>query len=40
MEQMKTDLLLNLLKADSADNKNLETKEYTTPQKKQVIRSL
>ncbi len=40
MKQIKTDLLLNLLKADSADYKNLETKEYTTPQKKQVIRSL
>ena len=40
MEQMKTDLLLNLLKADSADYKNLATQGSTTPQKKQTIRSL
>ncbi|MCX4341297.1 MAG: protein-ADP-ribose hydrolase [Lachnospiraceae bacterium] len=36
----KTDLLLNLLKADSADYKNLATDDYSPEQKKQTIRSL
>lgn len=36
----KTELLLNLLKADSADYKNFATQGSTTPQKKQTIRSL
>lgn len=40
MEQVKTDKLLELLKADSAGYKDLATQDYTTPQKKQTIRSL
>lgn len=37
---MKTDILLNQLKADSAEYKNLKTDDYSPEQKKQTIRSL
>lgn len=39
-ETEKTDLLLNKLKEDSSEYKNLETDEYTQAEKKNVIRSL
>lgn len=37
---MKTDLLLEQLKADSAEYRNLATDDYSPEQKKQAIRSL
>lgn len=37
---MKTDLLLQQLKADSAEYRNLATDDYSPEQKKQTIRSL
>lgn len=40
MEQVKTEKLLELLKADSAGYKELATQDYTMPQKMQTIRSL